>query len=339
MILYFARKVKNFDYCLYFYYMEKKECKKMVSGLWKPPSFDMMCGNKDTISSIRVMVEEGSFPNIILYGSPGSGKKSLARLIILNYLGMEGVKQPGQFMKIDGSIYRGVELVSDSKSKSNGQMINIQQFVKLKTSMKKFKLVVVYDFDMITSASQMALRTIIEGSSLTTRFIFVCSSIEKLIDPIISRCTHFLIASPTKPEMYRYLSKVGFVDVLGEELCEKIVDASDGSVRKLLRTASTLVQTNEGTDRDCVADLLLKNLLYCALDKMRDAKTSTDRMKLCCGYMKDGGWTTDVFLAGMIMWAKDRDEFDILKVALEYHLSPTKMDIYRVVSLWKVAPK
>ena len=75
--------------------------------------------------------------------------------------------------------------------------------------------------DFLTINAQAALRNVIETFSKTTRFIFTCNYIERIIDPIQSRTSVFEILPPSKSEVAKRCKKI-----LKEESCEGAVDAA-----------------------------------------------------------------------------------------------------------------
>jgi replication factor C small subunit len=73
-------------------------------------------------------------------------------------------------------------------------------------SWKGIKVVILDEADFITVQGQAALRNVIETFSRSTRFILTCNFIERIIDPLQSRCQTLKIVPPTKQDVYNHLT-------------------------------------------------------------------------------------------------------------------------------------
>ncbi len=98
---------------------------------------------------------------------------------------------------------------------------------------------------MYTNA-QAALRNLMETYSKTTRFILTCNYVEKIIDPIQSRCQTFAIMPPNKTDVAKRL-----VSVLEEKQVQydikdiaAIINASYPDIRRAINTAQSCVIEN-----------------------------------------------------------------------------------------------
>lgn len=120
---------------------------------------------------IENMIKTKNINNLIFYGHQGIGKTSLAKIIIneLNY---------HNYLYINASLDNNIDTVRTK----------IKDFCDTLSYNNELKIVILDECDAITGPAQAALRNLIEESSKDTRFILTCNYIDKIIEPIQSRC-------------------------------------------------------------------------------------------------------------------------------------------------------
>ena len=117
----------------------------------------------------------------------GTGKTTLAKLCIQNL--------DCDHLYINASDERGIETIRDK----------VQGFASV-ASFKPLKVVILDEADFLTIQAQASLRNIIETFSRTTRFIMTCNFVERIIDPLQSRCQVLKIVPPTKKDVAKHLN-------------------------------------------------------------------------------------------------------------------------------------
>lgn len=100
-----------------------------------------------------------------------------------------------------------------------------------------------HNCDYMTPNAQAALRNVIETFSKTTRFILTCNYVDKIIDPIQSRCQIFNIVPPSKKEVAQHL--VSLLDSegvkYGKEDVVTIINANYPDIRRVINTTQRCV--------------------------------------------------------------------------------------------------
>ena len=160
---------------------------------YRPNKLENYVGNANIKISISKYLEQNDIQNLIFYGPAGTGKTTLAKLIVQN-LDCES-------LYINASDERGIETIRDK----------VQGFASV-ASFKPLKVVILDEADFLTIQAQASLRNIIETFSRTTRFIMTCNFVERIIDPLQSRCQVLKIVPPTKVDVAKHLAWI-----LGEE--------------------------------------------------------------------------------------------------------------------------
>lgn len=145
------------------------------SESWRPTTIDEMALPDDQRKIFAKYIVEGSIPHLLLYGPPGSGKTTLAKIFI-NRL-------PCTAMILNASSSdRGVETV---KTK-----INMFASSALMPG-KNLKIIFLDEADGMSNDAFDALKNTMERHSATCRFILTANNINGINPAIQSRCTQF----------------------------------------------------------------------------------------------------------------------------------------------------
>jgi len=166
--------------------MENTENSLLVEK-YRPTKLENYVGNENIKKSISKYLEQNDIQNLIFYGPAGTGKTTLAKLIVQN-LDCDSIY-------INASDERGIETIRDK----------VQSFASV-ASFKPLKIVILDESDFLTIQAQASLRNIIETFSRTTRFILTCNYVERIIDPLQSRCQVLKIVPPTKKDVAKHLN-------------------------------------------------------------------------------------------------------------------------------------
>lgn len=158
----------------------------LLNEKYRPLSLDKFVGNENLKKTIQKFLDQNDIVNMLLYGGAGTGKSTLAKLIVHNL--------DCDSLLINASDERGIETIRDK----------VQGFASV-ASFKPLKVVILDEADFLTIQAQASLRNIIETFSRTTRFIMTCNYVERIIDPLQSRCQVLKIIPPTKKDVALHL--------------------------------------------------------------------------------------------------------------------------------------
>ena len=156
---------------------------------YRPDTLDNYIGNEHLKSKVEHYLETGDLPHLLLFGKAGTGKTTLAKILVKNI--------ECDYLYINASDENNVDTVRNK----------VKQFAST-VGFKDMKVIILDECDYITPNAQAALRNLMETFSKHCRFILTCNFVERIIDPIQSRCQSFQIVPPSRNEVAKHLHNI-----------------------------------------------------------------------------------------------------------------------------------
>ena len=156
---------------------------------YSPVSLENYIGNEHLKTKVSKYINTGDIPHLLLHGKAGTGKTTLAKLLVSNI--------DCDQMYINASDENNVETVRNK----------IKVFAS-SVGFKDLKVIILDECDFLTPNAQAALRNLMETFSKHCRFILTCNFVERIIDPIQSRCQSYQIIPPSKKEVAVHTSNI-----------------------------------------------------------------------------------------------------------------------------------
>jgi len=198
---------------------------------FRPQSLDDVVG-QDQIVKFMKNLEKGdlkNFPHLLLSGSPGVGKTTVAIAIAKDMGLWNDNPELNDFHEFNSSTDRGIDFIRGGKEKKG-----ILDLVKLMPKNKVRRIVFLDEADAMTPDAQFALRRIMEEYSFTTIFILSCNYSGKIISAISNRTIELkfreLDPDSLKSIATRICESEGR-DLPSDENLEKLIQNTDGSAR------------------------------------------------------------------------------------------------------------
>jgi len=195
---------------------------------YRPDTLENYVGNEHIKKTISQYLGQNDIQNLIFYGPAGTGKTTLAKIIVKNL--------DCEYLYINASDERGIETIRDKVSGFASS-----------ASFKPLKVVILDEADFLTIQAQASLRNVIETFSRNTRFILTCNYIERIIDPLQSRCQTLKVIPPSKQDIAYHCMNIFQSEEVGcgADDLKTIINQFYPDIRKMLNTIQLSIQDGE----------------------------------------------------------------------------------------------
>jgi replication factor C small subunit len=245
--------------------------KKLWTEKWRPQTVDgYVFRDSHQKRQVEQWIKDRSIPHLILSGSAGVGKTTLAKILI-NQIGIEDADT----LMINASRTNSVD---DVRNK-------ITNFVQM-IPFGPFKVVLLDEGDYLSPASQAALRGVMEEYHSTARFVITCNYPNRIIPAIHSRCQGFHIEKIDQTEFTARAATILVEEQVDFDLdtLDMYVKATYPDLRKCINLLQQNVQDqilnkpdhNDSGEADWKFDMV----------KLFKASKITEARKLLCSKLK-----------------------------------------------------
>lgn len=221
-----------------------------------------------TKKSFQKFVDDKNIPNLLLTGSPGTGKTTVARAM-LEELGCD-------YIILNAALNRGIDLVRSE----------ISTFASSISLTGGRKYIILDESDYLTPDAQASMRNLIETFSKNCGFIFTCNFKNRIISPLRSRLSEvdFAIEKTEKPKLAAQFFKRTLAVLKNEEVdfdpkvVAKVIEKHFPDFRRVLNELQKYAG-NGKIDEGIFADFKQESLDN--LFELLKAKNFTEMRKWC----------------------------------------------------------
>ena len=159
---------------------------------------------------VQNWINDGGIPHLLFSGSPGTGKTTIAKVLI-NELSIEDA----DVLYINASRDNGVEMIRKKITAFSETM-----------PWGDFKVILLDEADHISPEGQAALRGVMEQYHASVRFILTCNYPNMIIPALHSRCQGFHIEKLDQTDF-----TIRVAEILADNSVEFDIDTLDAMVR------------------------------------------------------------------------------------------------------------
>ena len=199
---------------------------------YRPTNIKDIMGHKYILNTLNNIINNDyNIPHLLFYGPAGTGKTSTILTLCKKLFGPNNYKN--RVLELNASDDRGINVVRE----------NIMNFVKMDLSnidpnypSPPYKILILDEADAMTIDAQTSLRIIMEEYGHITKFCIICNYINKIIQPIISRCMEFKFLQIPYNEVIQKLKFISNKEnlELDDNIYELISNLSNGDLRKAI---------------------------------------------------------------------------------------------------------
>ena len=195
--------------------------RKLWFEKYRPTSLEQyVFQNEQQRDQILRIVASGEIPHLLLTGGAGSGKTTIAEILI-----KELNVDEADVLRINSSDKTGVDYIRDTILNFAGTY-----------PVGKFKVVHLSEMDYMSLAAQGMLRAVLEENADTCRFLCTCNYENKIIPAIKSRMQHLRFKAANKDEVLMRMLEILLTEEVefDPEVVEKYVDQAYPDLRKII---------------------------------------------------------------------------------------------------------
>jgi len=205
---------------------------------YRPKNFKGIVGQPEAVKVMSGWIANGNTPHaVLLTGPSGTGKSTNARILAKKL----GCQPPRDLVEINAADFTGIDTVREIRRQA--------AYPSLTGGNRCW---ILDEIQAASQPSQQGLLKLLEEAPPYAYFFLCTTNPEKLLTTIKTRCSEIKLNPVSVEDLVllsqSILAKEGVEDI-GDEVLEKLADASDGSPRKCLVKLQQLIELPDDASR------------------------------------------------------------------------------------------
>jgi DNA polymerase III gamma/tau subunit len=207
---------------------------------YRPKTLEKLIGHEKSVTRLKGIIASKKYPNALLFVGPSSaGKTTLARAFVASLFGVDNLNQHADFHELNAADKRGIDDVRELLKVAN---------LRPRTAPKRVFLI--DEAQQLVGAAAQALLKPLENPPPHTLWILGSMEPEKLQQAIKNRCSQFVLDSPSKESMVKYVKRIAKgeeMTYMTDELVNRVAESSNGEMRSAAHIMEAITQYVAGT--------------------------------------------------------------------------------------------
>ncbi|MDD2445077.1 MAG: replication factor C small subunit [Candidatus Nanoarchaeia archaeon] len=215
---------------------------------YRPKKFEEVVGQEEIVKRVKALVQSNNIPHLLLAGPAGTGKSTLALIIVKELFG-ESWRE--NYLELNASDERGIDVVRQK----------VKDFARTRAiGNVPFKVIFLDEADALTREAQQALRRTMENYTSTCRFILSCNYSSKILDPIQSRTVVFRFQLLEKKDIKKRVDLISEREglIISSSAFDALYEASEGDCRRVINLLQATASISPNITPDLVNTIVSK---------------------------------------------------------------------------------